>query len=316
MLTTKLGKEGPVVGRIGLGTMGMSFGYDPHGRDDDASVKVIHRAVDLGFTLLDTADIYGPFTNEQLVGRALAGLPRDEVVLATKGGLVVGEDGIRNNGRPEHLRAALDASLERLGVDYIDLYYLHRVDPGVPVEESWGALAEARAAGKIRALGLSAVTVEEIKRAQAVHPVTAVQSEASLFTRDFEEVLPFLRAEGIAFLPFSPLGRGLLTGSFSNPEDLPKDDWRRTQPRFTDEAMAHNNAIVDVVRKVAAAHGAAPSQVALAWLLAKGEYVVPIPGTKTERYLESNAGGADLSLTDAEIAELDALPAPMGAPEA
>ncbi|AJP02035.1 aldo/keto reductase [Streptomyces cyaneogriseus subsp. noncyanogenus] len=316
MRTTTLGKNGPVVGRVGLGTMGMSFGYDPHGWDDDASVQVIHRALDLGVNLIDTADVYGPFTNETLVGRALKGR-RDEVVLSTKGGLVVGEDGLGLDGRPEHLTAAVDASLQRLGVDHIDLYFLHRVDPNVPLEESWGALAEQVEAGKIRALGLSAVTLEQIRAAQAVHEVAAVESEASLFTRDaFAEVLPYTVEQGIAFLPFSPLGRGLLTGAFTKPADLPKDDWRSTQPRFTEEAFAHNKAIVDAVAAVAARHGATTAQVALAWLIGKGEYVVPIPGTKTARYLEQNAGGADLELTAQDVAELDALPEPMGAPEA
>ncbi|WP_424887170.1 aldo/keto reductase [Streptomyces sp. XH2] len=316
MRTTTLGKNGPVVGRIGLGTMGMSFGYDPHGWDDEASTRVIRRALDLGVNLIDTADAYGPFTNEELVGRALAGR-RDDVVLSTKGGLVVDENGLGLNGRPEYLRAAVDASLARLGTDHVDLYFLHRVDPQVPLEESWGALGEAVAQGKIRALGLSAVSLEQVRRAQEVHPVAAVESEASLFTRDaFDEVLPYCTAHGIAFLPFSPLGRGLLTGAFTKPSDLPKDDWRSTQPRFTEEAMAANKAIVDSVRAIADRHRATPAQVALAWLLAKGEHVIPIPGTKSLRYLEQNAGGADLTLTAEEVAELDALPAPVGAPEA
>ncbi|MFD4522527.1 aldo/keto reductase [Streptomyces sp. NPDC058470] len=316
MRTTTLGKNGPVVGRVGLGTMGMSFGYDPHGWDDDASVKVIHRALDLGVNLIDTADVYGPFTNEELVGRALKGR-RDEVVLSTKGGLVVDENGLSLNGSPEHLSAAVDASLQRLGVDHIDLYFLHRVDPTVPLEESWGALAEQVAAGKIRSLGLSAVTLEQVRAAESVHEVAAVESEASLFTRDaFAEVLPYTVERGIAFLPFSPLGRGLLTGALAKAADLPKDDWRSTQPRFTDEAFAHNKAIVDTVAAVAGRHSASTAQVALAWLLSKGEYVVPIPGTKTERYLEQNAGGADLDLSAEDIAELNALPEPLGAAEA
>ncbi|MER5763823.1 aldo/keto reductase [Streptomyces sp. NPDC002082] len=316
MRTTTLGNGGPVVGRVGLGTMGMSFGYDPHGWDDDASVAVIHRALDLGVNLIDTADVYGPFTNEDLVGRAIKGR-RDEVVLSTKGGLVVDENGIGLNGRPEHLTAAVEASLGRLGTDHIDLYFLHRVDPQVPLEESWGALAELVRQGKIRSLGLSAVSLEQIRAAQGVHAVAAVESEASLFTRDaFADVLPYTVEQGIAFLPFSPLGRGLLTGAFQNPADLPKDDWRSTQPRFTEEAFAHNKAIVDAVRAVADRHEAAPAQVALAWLLTKGEHVVPIPGTKTERYLVQNAGAAALDLTDQDVAELDALPAPLGAPEA
>ncbi|MFC5145211.1 aldo/keto reductase [Streptomyces aureoversilis] len=315
MRTTTLGKNGPEVGRIGLGTMGMSFAYDPQNRDDDASVKVIHRAIDLGVTLLDTADVYGPFTNEELVGKALAGR-RDKVVLATKGGLVLDENGLSLNGRPDYLKSALDASLERLGTDHVDVYMLHRIDPGVPVEESWGALAELVAAGKARAIGLSEVALEDVKRAQAVHPVAAVESEASLFTRDsFGEVLPYCNEQGIAFLPYSPLGRGLLTGRFSNPADLTEDDWRRAMPRFTEEAMAANKAIVDTVATIADRHGVTLSQVALAWLVAQGEHVVPIPGTKTPAYLEQNAAAADVELTAAEIAELDALPAPVGARE-
>ncbi|MFB6906196.1 aldo/keto reductase [Streptomyces bacillaris] len=316
MRTTTLGTNGPSVGRIGLGTMGMSFGYDPHGWDDDASTTVIRRALDLGVNLIDTADVYGPFTNEELVGRAIKGR-RDEVVLSTKGGLVVGESGLGLDGRPEHLTAAVEASLARLGTDRIDLYFLHRVDPQVPLEDSWGALAELVAQGKIRALGLSAVTLDQVRAAQKVHEVAAVESEASLFTRDaFDDVLPYTVEQGIAFLPFSPLGRGLLTGAFTNPADLPRDDWRSTQPRFTEEAFAHNKSIVDAVRAVADRHGATPAQVALAWLLTKGEHVVPIPGTKTERYLVQNAGAAALDLTTQDVAELDALPAPLGDPEA
>ncbi|QLE73141.1 aldo/keto reductase [Streptomyces rectiverticillatus] len=315
MRTTTLGKNGPEVGRIGLGTMGMSFAYDPQNRNDDASVKVIHRAIDLGVTLLDTADVYGPFTNEELVGKALAGR-RDQVVLATKGGLVLDENGLSLNGRPDYLKSALEASLKRLGTDHVDVYMLHRIDPGVPVEESWGALAELVAAGKVGAIGLSEVALEDVKRAQAVHPVAVVESEASLFTRDsFGEVLPYCNEQGIAFLPYSPLGRGLLTGRFSNPADLTEDDWRRAMPRFTEEAMAANKAIVDTVATIADRHGVTLSQVALAWLVAQGEHVVPIPGTKTLTYLEQNAAAADVELTAAEIAELDALPAPVGARE-
>ncbi|MFC5719947.1 aldo/keto reductase [Streptomyces gamaensis] len=315
MRTTTLGKNGPEIGRIGLGTMGMSFAYDPQNRNDETSVKVIHRAVDLGVTLLDTADVYGPFTNEELVGKAIADR-RDRVVLATKGGLVLGENGLSLNGRPDYLRSALEASLKRLGTDHVDVYMLHRIDPEVPVEESWGALAELVAEGKAGAIGLSEVALGDIERAQRVHPVSVVESEASLFTRDsLGDVLSYCEEQGIAFLPYSPLGRGLLTGRFSNPSDLTEDDWRRAMPRFTEEAMAANKAIVDTVAGIAARHGVAPSQVALAWLLAQGEYVVPIPGTKTLRYLEQNAAAADIELTEAEIAELDALPAPVGARE-
>ncbi|RLV10058.1 aldo/keto reductase [Streptomyces griseocarneus] len=316
MRTTTLGKNGPVVGRIGLGTMGMSFGYDPNGRDDDTSVKVIHRALELGVNLLDTADVYGPFTNEELVGRAIAGR-RAEFVLSTKGGQTVDENGIHPNaGRPEQLRAAVDASLQRLGTDYVDLYFIHRLDPSVPLEESWGALAELVQAGKLRALGLSEVSLEEIRRAEKVHPVTAVQSEASLFTRgSLGDVLAHCNEQGIAFMPYSPLGRGVLAGAFSKPSDLPEGDWRKFLPRFSEEAMAHNDAIVDVVRGVADRHGVTLSQIALAWLLEQGEYVIPIPGTKRLKYLEDNAAGADVRLSAEDLAQLDALPEPLGASE-
>nr|WP_174501561.1 aldo/keto reductase [Streptacidiphilus melanogenes] len=320
MRTTTLGADGPEIGVVGLGCMGMSHAYDPNGRDDETSVGVIHQALDLGVTLIDTADVYGPFTNEELVGRALGGARRDRAVLATKVGLVVPEGGLGSgaaalarNGRPEHIRAGIDASLRRLGTDHVDLYQLHRVDPEVPIEESWGAMAEAVAAGKARAIGLSEVGVDEIERAQAVHPVASVQSELSLWTREaLDEVLPYCESRGIAFLPFSPLGRGFLAGRFSGSQDLPADDWRSTLPRFQADALAANQAIVETVRKVAERHGATPAQVALAWTVAQGRYVVPIPGTKTPKYLADNAGAAALTLDAADLAELDALPTPTG----
>ena len=319
MRTTTLGSSGPQVGAVGLGCMGMTHAYDPAGRDDDTSVAVIRQAVDLGVTLIDTADVYGPFTNEELVGRALAGGLREQVVLATKvgltydgGNLAQGGQLVRN-GRPEYVRQAIDASLRRLGTDHVDLYQLHRIDPEVPVEETWGALAEAVTAGKARRIGLSEVSVDEIRRAQSVHPVASVQSELSLWTRDpLAEVLPYCESEGIAFLPFSPLGRGFLTGSIASTDDLPADDWRRTLPRFQAEALAANQALVDAVRAIAERHGATPAQVALAWVLAQGRYVVPIPGTKTPKYLADNAGAAGLTLTAEDLARLDALPAPTG----
>ncbi|MEY9968640.1 aryl-alcohol dehydrogenase-like predicted oxidoreductase [Streptacidiphilus sp. MAP12-16] len=319
MRTTTLGSSGPQVGAVGLGCMGMTHAYDPAGRDDDTSVAVIRQAVDLGVTLIDTADVYGPFTNEELVGRALAGGLREQVVLATKvgltydgGNLAQGGQLVRN-GRPEYVRQAIDASLRRLGTDHVDLYQLHRIDPEVPVEETWGALAEAVTAGKARRIGLSEVSVDEIRRAQSVHPVASVQSELSLWTRDpLTEVLPYCESEGIAFLPFSPLGRGFLTGSIASTDDLPADDWRRTLPRFQAEALAANQALVDAVRAIAERHGATPAQVALAWVLAQGRYVVPIPGTKTPKYLADNAGAAGLTLTAEDLARLDALPAPTG----
>lgn len=325
MRTTTLGSNGPEVGVIGLGCMGMTFSYDMETpRDDATSIAVIHQALELGMTLIDTADAYGPYTNEELVGRALAGGRRDRAVLATKVGIL--RDSVQAadpaskavgralDGRPEHIRASIDGSLRRLGTDHVDLYQLHRVDPQVPLEESWGAMAEAVTAGKARHIGLSEVTADEIKRAQAVHPVTSVQSELSLWTRDaLAGVLPYCQQQGIAFLPFSPLGRGFLAGRFSSFDDLPRDDFRRGLPRFQQDALRANLAIVGRVREIAGQAGATPAQVALAWVLAQGRYVVPIPGTKTPRYLADNAGAADIELSAADLAELDALPAPQGA---
>lgn len=322
MRTTTLGSKGPEVGVIGLGCMGMSFSYDMKTpRDDATSIAVIRQAIDLGVTLIDTADVYGPYTNEELAGRALSGGYRDRAVLATKVGLVVsnptGGPGnspvIVNNGHPEHIRQAIDSSLHRLGTGHMDLYQLHRVDPQVPLEETWGAMAETVAAGKARHLGLSEVTVEEIRRAQAVHPVTSVQSELSLWTRDvLAGVLPYCQEQGIAFLPFSPLGRGFLAGRFSSFDDLPQDDFRRRLPRFQQDALRANLAIVAGVRQIAERAGVTPAQVALAWVLAQGRHVVPIPGTKTPKYLADNAAAADVELSAADLAELDALPAPEG----
>jgi aryl-alcohol dehydrogenase-like predicted oxidoreductase len=325
MRTTTLGRNGPEVGVIGLGCMGMTFSYDMETpRDDATSISVIHQALDLGMTLIDTADAYGPYTNEELVGRALAGGHRDHAVLATKVGLLTdsvqaadpgnSSPGASRDGRPEHVRESIDGSLRRLGTDHVDLYQLHRVDPRVPLEETWGAMAEAVAAGKARHIGLSEVTAAEIGQAQAVHPVTSVQSELSLWTRDaLAEVLPYCREQGIAFLPFSPLGRGFLAGRFSSFDDLPRDDFRRGLPRFQQDALRANLAIVGRVRQVAERAGTTPAQVALAWVLAQGRHVVPIPGTKTPKYLADNAAAADLELSAADLAELDALPAPEGA---
>jgi len=291
--------------------MGMSWAYGAAERDDGASRAVLQRALDLGVTLIDTADVYGPFTNEELVGSALAGR-RDEAFLATKCGLVAGPDGIGRDGRPEHVRAALDASLRRLGTDRVDLWQLHRVDPEVPVAETWGAMAEQVAAGKARHLGMSEVGVAELDAAHAVHPVATVQSELSLWTRDpLAEVLPWCEANGAGFLPFSPLGRGFLTGTVTA-GSFDATDFRAKNPRFTDEAMAGNAALVAAVAVVADRLGASAAQVALAWVLAQGEQVVPIPGTKKQRWLEQNAAAADLVLAPADLAELDALPAPVG----
>ncbi|WP_328979854.1 aldo/keto reductase [Streptomyces canus] len=317
MRTTTLGPDGPEVGVIGLGCMGMSFSYDQATPRDEATlISVIHQALDLGMTLLDTADVYGPFTNEELLGRALKSR-RDQAVLATKVGALTrdaqGSPVMGLNNRPEHTRRSIDESLRRLGTDHVDLYYLHRTDPQVPIEESVGALAETVAAGKARAIGLSEVSVEQIKRAQSVHPITAVQSELSLWTRDWmTEVLPYCQEQDIAFVPYSPLGKGFLTGRFSAHDDLPEDDFRRGLARFQQEALSTNLAIAERVREIAERVEATPAQVALAWVLAQGEYVVPIPGTKTPKYLADNAGAADVELSAADLAELDALPVPTG----
>jgi aryl-alcohol dehydrogenase-like predicted oxidoreductase len=278
-------------------------------------------ALDLGATLIDTADVYGPHTNEELVGRALAGGHRERAVLATKVGLVVSDPTggpgnspvIVNDGRPEHVRKSIDESLRRLGTDHVDLYQLHRVDPQVPVEETWGAMAEVVAAGKARQIGLSEVNVGQIERAQSVHPVASVQSEPSLWTRDpLAEVLPYCEEQGIAFLPFSPLGRGFLAGRFASFDDLPEDDFRRRLPRFQQDALRADLAVVGRVREIAERAGITPAQVALAWLVAQGRYVVPIPGTKTPKYLSDNADAGDVEPSAAALADLDALPAPEG----
>ena len=304
--------NGKAVGAIGLGCMGMTWAYGVDDRDEARSIDVIHRALEIGVTLLDTADMYGPFTNEELVGRATEDR-REQAFLATKVGLVVEDPAtyaMRKDGRPEHVRDAIDASLRRLRTDHVDLYQLHRVDPAVPIEETWGAMAEAVAAGKARALGLSEVTVEELERAHAVHPVASVQSEMSLWTRDrLEDVLPWCREHGAAFLPYAPLGRGFLTGKLTA-ASIADNDFRARNPRFTPEAIEANLAIVDRVRAVAERLSATPAQVALAWLLAQDERVVPIPGTRRAERLEENAAAAGLELSAEDLAELDAIPAP------
>jgi aryl-alcohol dehydrogenase-like predicted oxidoreductase len=301
-----LGGEGLVVSALGLGCMGMSEFYGTG--DEEESVATIHRAVELGVTFLDTADIYGPFTNERLVGKAIAGR-RDEVVLATKFGNERREDGswVGVNGRPEYVRRACDASLERLGVDTIDLYYQHRVDPEVPIEETVGAMSELVEAGKVRYLGLSEAAPETIRRAHAVHPISALQSEYSLFTRDVEdEVLPTLRELGVGFVAYSPLGRGFLTGAWNSMEDLPEDDTRSGRfPRFSEENFRQNLELAGRVREIAAEKGATPGQLALAWLLHQGEDIVPIPGTKRRKYLVENAAAADLELTERELGRIE-----------
>ena len=311
MQTRTLGPNGPEVGAIGLGCMPMTWAYLGDATDE-GSLDVIRRAVGLGVTFFDTADVYGPFTNEDLVGRGLEGR-RDDVVLATKVGLVVGPSGgypLDNDARPERIAREIDGSLTRLRTDVIDLYYLHRVDPAVPLEESWGAMAQLVTAGKVRALGLSEVSLEELERASAIHPVAAVQSELSLWTRDrSEDVVPWCAEHGAAFVPFAPLGRGFLTGTITA-ASFDDADFRANNPRFTPEAIEENLAIVDRVRSVATRNAATPAQVALAWLLAQGPHVIPIPGTKRRTFLEENVAAAGLRLGAEDLAELDALPQP------
>ncbi|PZE24342.1 MULTISPECIES: aldo/keto reductase [unclassified Curtobacterium] len=307
------------VGAIGLGTMGMSAFYTGAGTDDAESVRTIHRAIDLGVSFFDTAEAYGPYTNEELLARAL-GDRRDDVVIATKFGLIRHVEGETTPSTERHItsdprsvRIALEGSLRRLGTDHVDLYYQHRVDPEVPIEDVIGQLAGFVQEGKIRHIGMSEASAATIRRAHAVHPITALQSEYSLWTRDPEgEVLDTLRELGIGLVPYSPLGRGFLTGAITKPSDLDSSDFRLANPRFQEEAFAANMRIVDEVRTVADEVGGTPAQVALAWLLAQGEDLVPIPGTKRVSRLEENLGAADLTLSDEQVARLSALPAPTG----
>ncbi len=308
-----LGTQGLVVSAEGLGCMGMSEFYGS--ADETEAVATIHHAIELGVTFLDTSDVYGPHTNEQLVGGAIA-QRRDEIVLATKFGIVRDRENPRArgvNGRPDYVIGACEASLRRLAVDHIDLYYQHRVDPDVPIEETVGAMAELVDAGKVRFLGLSEAGPETISRAHAVHPISALQTEYSLWSRDLEEeILPLVREMGIGLVAYSPLGRGFLTGQITSPEDLAPDDFRRHQPRFQGENFQRNLDLVARVRELAADKGATPGQLALAWVLAQGPDVVPIPGTKRRRYLEENVEATELSLSAEDLARIDEA-APAGA---
>jgi aryl-alcohol dehydrogenase-like predicted oxidoreductase len=299
------------VSRLGLGTMGMSAFYTGAGTDDAESIRTIRRALDLGITFFDTAEMYGPYVNEELLGRAL-GSDRDSVVVATKFGTIDHATGQRRlDGSPANVRFSVEGSLTRLGTDRIDLYYQHRMDPATPVEDTVGALAELVAEGKIRHYGLSEAAPATIRRAHAVHPVTAIQTEYSLWTRDPEaELLPLLRELGIGFVPYSPLGRGFLTGAIRSTDDLSEDDFRKSNPRFAN--LEANLAIVDAVEAIAGEAGATPAQVALAWILAQGEGIAPIPGTKRVNRLEENAGADAVELTPAQLTTLAALPAPVG----
>jgi aryl-alcohol dehydrogenase-like predicted oxidoreductase len=304
METRKLGSEGLEVSEQGLGCMGMSAWYGA--TDEEESIATIHRALEHGVTLFDTADVYGQGTNEELVGRALAGR-RDDVVIATKFGNRWFDDGTRTiDGSPDYVRTAIDASLRRLKVDHVDLYYQHRVDANTPIEETVGAMAELVEAGKVKYIGLSEAGPQTIRRAHAVHPITALQSEWSLWTRDPEaEVVPTTRELGIGFVAYSPLGRGFLAGRFSSPDDLDEGDFRKHHPRMSGENLEHNRRLADRVRELAEEKGCTPAQLALAWVLSRGDDVVPLPGTKRRRYLEENVAASEVELTDDDLRRLD-----------
>src|SRR3977135_2320756 len=303
----KLGKAGPQVSALGLGCMGMSTAYGP--ADEVESLQVLRRYLALGGNFLDTAEVYGPYKNEELLGRFLREVPRDSVIVATKFGFRIGSGGIRGvDSSPENVRRACDASLHRLGIERIDLYYQHRVDPNVPIEETVGAMAELVSAGKVRTIGLSEAGPRTLRRAAKVHPIAALQSEYSLWTRDVATngVLATCRELGIAFIPYSPLGRGFLTGAIQKLEDLDASDWRRTNPRFGEQALQKNLKLAEIVKELAGKKGSTPAQLALAWVLAQGDDLIPIPGTKRVRYLEDNMGALNVKLAAKELQEIKA----------
>lgn len=314
MQTRSLGHSQIAVSALGFGCMGLTWLYGQTPPEDEA-IAVIHRALDLGVTFFDTADVYGPYTNETLVGKALGG-KRDQVVIATKCGLIVKDAATfsyERNGRPEYIKAACDASLARLGVDVIDLYQLHRPDPDVPIEDSIGAMADLVRAGKVRTIGVSECDLPTLQRAYATFPITSLQSELSLWTRDvLPEILPWCSAHNVAFIPFSPLGRGFLTGKYTSADQFGDDDFRSRNPRFQAAAIQANLALLEQIAAIADRHGATKGQIALAWVMAQGDQVVPIPGTKRILYLEENVGAANVQLTPDDIAALNALPAPTG----
>jgi len=314
MKNITLGDNGPRIGRIGLGLMGMSAFYTGAGQDDEGSIRTIHRALELGVNFLDTAEIYGPYLNEELLAKAIAG-KRDQAVIATKFGTILhrSDDSRGLDGSAENVRLSVEGSLRRLGTDYIDLYYQHRMDPNTPIEETVGALAELIAEGKIRGYGLSEAAPATIRRAHAVHPVTAVQTEYSLWSRDPEaEILPTVRELGIGFVPYSPLGRGFLTGTIRSLDQLDATDFRRDNPRFEGDNLEANIRIVEQVDVIADELGARPGQIALAWLLAQGDYIAPIPGTKRVSYLEENVAADAITLSAEQLAVLNDLQAPVG----
>ncbi|HEY6831331.1 MAG TPA: aldo/keto reductase [Pseudolabrys sp.] len=304
MKTRSLGQSGLTVSEIGLGAMGMSAFYGP--TDDTESLATIHHAIDRGVTFIDTADVYAAGRNEELVGRAIRGL-RDKVVIATKFGQIRAADGsLTVKGEPDYVRAACEASLKRLGIETIDLYYQHRVDPNTPIEDTVGAMAELVKQGKVRHLGLSEASPQTIRRAHSIHPITVLQTEYSLWSRDVEtDILPTTRELGIGFVAYSPLGRGFLTGQIKRLDDLAKDDWRRNAPRFQGENLHRNLDLVAKVKQIAERRGCTPAQLALAWVLSRGNDIVPIPGTKRRTYLDDNLGAANVQLTAADLAEIE-----------